>query len=209
MDPASIVGLTVATQQLLKCIYDVYSFGQSVYDAKEEINQLCSELLALRSALEHIRLNSDFTRRARSEIKKDAQLTVFSSSNFATPEFQEMVSSTEIILKELQARLELKPNRLKSSFQRLTWPLRGDVRRYVDQLERAKSWFVLATTSDNMYGSIKSLFWISATDTRREVCSVESLTEGFFPLTSGYNVRRVSKNSGILVFQVTALIHRY
>jgi hypothetical protein len=152
MDPISIISLTAAIQQLLSC---VYNYGQGVREAKKEINQLCSELLALKAALEHVQLNLGLN---RSIELGDAQ-SILSSSNFATPEFQSMVSSTDTLLKELLARLDLKSSRFKSSLQRLAWPLfRDDVKLYTERLERTKSWFVLATTSDSMYALLRITF---------------------------------------------------
>ena len=151
MDPASIIWLTAAIQQLLTCIYNMYSFGRSVRDAKKDINHLCSELLALKAALEHIQLNLNTGRNANpgSEEKFDA---ILSSPLLESSECNDMVSSTRNVVQDLLVKLESKPSRTMSSRQRITWPfVREDVMRYIGQIERAKGWFILATTSDNMY----------------------------------------------------------
>ena len=135
MDPASIIGLTAAIQQLLSC---VYSLGHGVYEAKREINQLCSEILELKAALEHIQLNTQLD---------DLQIgspkvphSILSSSNFTTPEFRAMLSSTNNIIQELLARFDQKPGRFRSSMHRLAWPFVKDgVKNYIDRLERSKS----------------------------------------------------------------------
>lgn len=152
MDPASITGLTAAIQQLLSCVYKLYTYGESVHEAKNEINQLCSELLALKAALEHVQLNLELSRSAELDLSGNVQ-SMLSSSNFATPEFEDMISSTESVIKELLTRLEVKPGRFRSSVQRLAWPLvrNNEVKRYLDRLDSAKKWFILATTSDNTY----------------------------------------------------------
>ena len=153
MDPASIIGLTAAIQQILT---SVYQFGHGVVESKKEINQLCSELLALKAALEHVHINLSFSRDTGSGMPSVAS-PLLSSQNLSTPEFTAMVSSAEAILKELLARLKTKSGMFKTSLQRLTWPLiKDDVMRYVERLHRLTSWFVLATTSDNMSVSLGS-----------------------------------------------------
>lgn len=147
MDPASIIGLTAAIQQIVKAIY---RFGHGVAESKKEINQLCSELLALKAALEHVQINLSFSHGPKSEAPNVAPQSLV-STNLSTPEFKAMISSAETILKELLARLDTKPGAFKASLQRLTWPLiKDDVQRYVERLHRLTSWFVLATTSDNL-----------------------------------------------------------
>ena len=81
--PAATIGLTAAIQQLLTT---VYQFGQGVREAKAEINPLCSELLALKAALDHVQLNLNAGLTGSFGAAEDAQLTL-SSSNFSTSEF--------------------------------------------------------------------------------------------------------------------------
>ena len=143
MDPASIVGLTAAIQQILTT---VYQFGKGVREARDEINHLCSELFALKAALEHVQLNMD-TRSPGT--CKDAQ-SILISSNMSTSEFSDMLSSTNSILSSLLTRLDCKPGKIKSALQRVSWPLlKDDVNRDIKRIERLKSFFVLSTTSDN------------------------------------------------------------
>lgn len=81
MDPASIIGLSAAIQQLLGSIF---KYGQGVREAKREINQLCGELLGLKAALEHVQLVSQF----HEDPDADGDSSPFSLSfNVATPEF--------------------------------------------------------------------------------------------------------------------------
>ncbi|KAL9608860.1 MAG: hypothetical protein Q9167_006325 [Letrouitia subvulpina] len=73
-------------------------------------------------------------------------------SNFSTPEFRQMISSTSTLIDELLARLQVKDGRFKSSLQRLTWPImKDDVKRYAAKVQRIASWFMLVTTSDNVW----------------------------------------------------------
>jgi len=145
MDPVSVIGISAAIQQLLSCIF---KYGQGVREAKREINQLCSELLGLKAAIEHVQLilqPSDVT-----DTTADVR-SILSSSMFATSEFHEMLSFTNDVLKQLLDRLETKTTRFQSSLQRLSWPLiKDDVKLYVERLERLKQWFILSMTSDNL-----------------------------------------------------------
>jgi len=145
MDPVSVIGISAAIQQLLSCIF---KYGQGVREAKREINQLCSEFLGLKAAIEHVQLilqPSDVT-----DTTADVR-SILSSSMFATSEFHEMLSFTNDVLKQFLDRLETKTTRFQSSLQRLSWPLiKDDVKLYVERLERSKQWFILSMTSDNL-----------------------------------------------------------
>lgn len=163
MDPASIIGLSAAIQQLLGCIF---RYGQGVREAKREINQLCSELLALKAALEHVQLLSQPGPLIEVNPSQVDQ-PLLSSSSFETPEFGEMLSFTKDVLKQLLDRVEIKPSRLKSSLQRFTWPLiKDDIKMYIDRLERSKQWFILATTTDNLMICRESYLRICSIDRR-------------------------------------------
>ena len=164
MDPASIVGLTVAIQQLIS-----YSFklGRAIHaagEAKRDISKLCSELLALKAALEHVQLDLDQDFSLESEVSKDESTTI-GPSIFATPEFKAMVSSTDEALKELLAKMDLKSGKFKSLKQKLSWVLfKDDVRDGIARLERAKGWFILATTTENS---------LICKETYVKICSVD------------------------------------
>ncbi len=147
MDPVSIIGLTAAIQQILVAVYNV---ADGVRESKDEINQLCSELLALKAALDHVQMNLSLISSDNSE-GSGMPSSVLTSPNLSSSEFKEMIASAEKIVKELLTPLGKNPNGLKASLQRLKWPfIKDDVKRYVERLHRLTSWFVLATTSDNM-----------------------------------------------------------
>ena len=147
MDPVSVIGLSAAIQQLLG---PIYKFGQGVYEARTEINLLCSELLALKAALEHIRLNIQLDSNQDVGTAGVAQ-RVLSSSNFATPEFEGMLLFTKDVLNKLQGKLDVKSGPFKSSKRAVKWIfLKDGIKRDIERLERSKRWFILATTSDNL-----------------------------------------------------------
>ncbi len=147
MDPASIIGLSAAIQQILSSIY---KFGKGVYESKTEINLLCSELLALKAALEHIQLNLQLDSNQDVDTTEVSQ-RMLSSSNFATPEFEKMLSFTKDVLNKLQAKLDVKSGPFQSSIRAVKWSLLKDsIKLDIERLERSKRWFILATTSDNL-----------------------------------------------------------
>lgn len=145
MDPVSITGLILSAQQLISYIF---AYGAGVKDSGEEIGQLCSELFALKAALEHVQMNAD------ANIALDEPQGVapaFSSPLFETKEFSSMVSTTDTLLKVLIGRFPTDPGRLKSAWRKLTWPLKkDDIQQSIQRLERLKMFFVMATTTDNM-----------------------------------------------------------
>ena len=155
MDPTTIIGVTAAIQQLLNCIF---KYSQGVREAKTEINALCSELLGRRAALSHVHFIAGLDDKS-DEITQEGKGSL-SSTMFDTPQFHEMLLSTKIILQELLSQLEIKHDLFRSSMQRLRWPLiKSDVRKYVERLERCKSWIVLVTTSDNLWALSPMPLW--------------------------------------------------
>lgn len=111
---------------------------------------LCSELLALKAALEHIQLNLRLKSATDPDSAEDAQ-RILASSSLTTPEFEKMLLSTNDILTQLHAKLDVKPGPFRTSLRMLKWPLvKSDVTLYIARLERSKRWFILATTSDNL-----------------------------------------------------------
>ena len=167
MDPVTIIGVIASIQQILQA---VYRYGSSVKEAKTEINQLCSELLALKAALEHVQLNSNLDKLGAGMenlgLAKEAQ-EILSTSNFNTPEFGQMLLSTSHIVRDLLSRLQQRPGKFNVAKQRLMWHIvREDIKRDVDRLNRMKSFFILATTSDNTILCRESYLKICAIDAR-------------------------------------------
>ena len=180
MDPVSIIGVVAAIQQLL---LSVYSYGQGVRECKNEINALCSELLALKSPLEHIQLNFDvgFLTTDNSqdiesdELLRDAQAAL-SSSMISSVEFQQMLQNADDAVQEILERLSIRPGKLKSSLRKLVWPLnKVEIKRRIEHFDRLKSWFILATTTDNYAMCRESYLKICSIDMRSQ--RQESLQE--------------------------------
>ena len=145
MDPVSVIvtisGLAVTIEQIVAAIY---RYGKGVNDSKKEMNQLCSELFALKGALEHVRLNLQ-------NAEASSPPGSLSVPIIGTMEFSSMVVTTESALTDLLKRLEKPQGRINTALNRLTWPLRkDDIRDETQRLDRLKLYFILATTTDNL-----------------------------------------------------------
>jgi hypothetical protein len=146
MDPVSITSLVVAISQIIS---SVYSYGKGLRAAPKEINHLCCELFALKAALEHVKWNVD----GCGELDNDADGSdcPLSPSAFKSGEFREVVLIAESFLNDLLLRLENTPGHLRPAVNRLTCPMKsGDIKDSIARLQRLKSYFILATTADNM-----------------------------------------------------------
>ena len=147
MDPlsacATIAGLAVAIEQIVAAIYQ---YGKGVKDSKKEISRLCSELFALKGALEHVRTNLQDAGAS----SMSAPASLFSPIT-TTKEFINMLDTTKSALADLFQRLEKPHGRITTALNRLMWPLKkDDVRNETQRLERLKSYFILAATTDNV-----------------------------------------------------------
>ena len=145
MDPVTAIGLVASLQQL---IIGAWSVGQDAAHAKDEMRRLSIELSALKATLEHIQLILSYSKQDDDAEDGDS---VLKTTNYSTPEFAEMLRSTEEVLSKLRDRLQPKTHGIKKAWQRLTWHFeKSEVEEYMKRLERAKSWFTLASTSDNV-----------------------------------------------------------
>ena len=145
MDPVSVIatisGLAITIEQIVAAIY---RYGKGVNDAKKEMSQLCSELFALKGALEHVRLNLQ-------NAEASSAPGLLSVPIIGTMEFSNMVDTTESALTDLLKRLEKPQGRINTALNRWTWPLKkDDIRDETQRLDRLKLYFILATTTDNL-----------------------------------------------------------
>lgn len=153
MDPFSIsvgvLGLIGTIQGLIKM---TYTFGKEASEAKKEIRMLCSELFALKGALECAKMNVDISLDATANTGEQMNSqSVFSSKMFGTREFRDMVEATQTLLAELTIRFTKMQERGSSLKTSLKWPfIKDEVEESIRRLERLKFYFVLATTSENL-----------------------------------------------------------
>jgi hypothetical protein len=148
MDPASVAGLIVLAGQIANAIY---KYGQRIRNAQKEIDQLCIDLFALKGTLEHVRLHIESCKLMEDVDESSSSTLSITSQIFVTDEFNAMLSSTDVLLKDLYKLLDRDSDRKRAAVQRLIWPLtKGEIQDYVGQLEKLKSYFILAITSDNL-----------------------------------------------------------
>ena len=149
MDPlsvtASITGIVLTVESIVSAIY---KYAKGIKEARADIRQLCSELFGLKAALEHVRMSAQFFLEPE---KSAEQPQIFSTSLLQSSQFGDMLSTAKSMLDDLLKRLTKNPGRVNSILTSTVWPLKqDDINKYLVRLERFKSYFVLATTTDNM-----------------------------------------------------------
>jgi hypothetical protein len=140
MDPASIIGLTAATGQVLQAIYQ---YGDGVLDCKLEVARLRAELYGIKAAL--------------SQIEQDlAYLTTnpggsLASPNLTSPESRQILVEARNLLVPLARSLDGDISSSRRLARKLAWPLkRKEVVALSTHLERFKTYFILAATNDTL-----------------------------------------------------------
>ena len=117
MDPitvsATISSLIIAVEQIVVVIH---KYGSRVKGAKKEINRLCSELFALKAALEHVRMNLE------NADDQPRSYSAFYSPLVRTDEFRSTLSTTESLIKDLTTRFEGAPGHVNAAMHSLAWP---------------------------------------------------------------------------------------
>jgi hypothetical protein len=159
MDPASVAGLIVLAGQIANSIYQ---YGNDVRNARREIDQLCVDLFALKGTLEHVRLHIESCKLIDDDVDSSSTFTL-PSQIFRTDEFDGMLSSTDALLRDLYGVLNKTRDRKRNIMQHLTWPFtKKEMQEYTDRLEKMKSYFILAITSDNLEVSKQIFFEVHA-----------------------------------------------
>ena len=139
-DPISVTGLVIAIGGLVQALVNHASY---VKDAKKEIQELTTELFALKGVLEHIECQ-----------QKAASADVGPSqpSKYSSQEFLRMLESTGELLEALSKRLKPAQSRFGQSVQRMTWSFKRDeVQKQISRVERVKTWLVIVMTADNVW----------------------------------------------------------
>ncbi|MCJ1329687.1 hypothetical protein MMC10_006367 [Thelotrema lepadinum] len=150
MDPGTAIGLALSVQQLLKSLLE---YSQDIKNAKKEVRQLSAELSMLKAVLEQVKMILD---PAQEVDGMDEGSPILLTPNLGTDEFRQMIVTTESLLEELQSLLqpeEKDPSRfqmVKKAIQRARWSFdKKEAEDYLKRVERAKTWFILALTSDD------------------------------------------------------------
>ncbi|KKY18449.1 putative ankyrin repeat protein [Phaeomoniella chlamydospora] len=147
MDPASVLSLVTAISQIIKVLYKV---GTGIKDAAKEIDQLSSELFALKGAFEHVASNLE-VRQDMSCQDLDAD-TAFTTPLLQTDDSAKMMAKANEIIRDLHRYLTPSgSSKFSGAMDQIRWVLRKDeLQEYSRRLERIKSYFLLVTTSNNL-----------------------------------------------------------
>lgn len=138
-DPLSVIGLVVSLQDITT---SVYKYRKHVRESKNEILALWSELLAFKGVLEQVAALQDMA-----EYDQDGMdaMVLLQSNNF-----KNMLESTRTFVDGLAEGL-VKTKRRDQLMQIVKWPFtRDEMKDHRRGLERVKTWFILALTSDNV-----------------------------------------------------------
>lgn len=150
MDPASVIGILGVIGQLITTIY---AYGDGVAGHKAEVAQLRAELFGLQAVFNQIQADYKQNENQSSEDPPsyDVATSPFLSPALASPETGEMLRETASTLEGLAESLKLGGTTISKISRQFLWPLRRErVLDLVNHLERLKSYFILAITSDNL-----------------------------------------------------------
>ncbi|ENH64044.1 Putative ZDHHC-type palmitoyltransferase 6 [Fusarium oxysporum f. sp. cubense race 1] len=134
VDPISIIGLV---GQISDLIQRAYNYGKAVHDAQSDMRKLYTELLGLKGVLEQL------------EKLDIASAEPHIADLIRSKEFRKTLSSTS----ELVGRLVENLNKKQTSSRRVNaflWPwVKDDVKADIQDLERAKTWFIVMMMAEN------------------------------------------------------------
>lgn len=134
----------VCIAEIVKCLYGYIS---SVKEAKDDIRKLTQELFALKGAVEYIDLHE-------THLDKTMRTQV-----------DGMLEMTQEALQDIQRRIGKPPvSGLAKVGRSLAWPFKsGEIKKYVNTIERAKTWFIMVILKDTsettlaVYDEVKAL----------------------------------------------------
>lgn len=135
-DPMSIAGLII---QLIGTAKQVYDFGNSVKNARQDIQDLFGELFALKAVVEQIRVDNG---------------SLANDKLYITPQdgpLNNTWSYTRDLLTEILDDLVKRASRGQSPLKHLGWPgKRSELREKITKLERLKTYFILVLVNDQV-----------------------------------------------------------
>lgn len=142
MDPASIAGAIVTIAEV---IHFVYKFSKDVHESKKEIARLRSELFGLKATFEHMERDSE-------QMVESRKVRGFEDDDDFSPllrseETRLMFNSATSLVQEIGKKLRKVSEGRRG---RLRWVIgKSEILEYIQKLERHKSYFVLALTTDD------------------------------------------------------------
>ncbi|KAJ4147548.1 hypothetical protein LMH87_002060 [Akanthomyces muscarius] len=141
MDPASVIGVIGVVAQITQAIF---VYGDAVSGCKAEVAQLRCELFGMHAALTQMEQDLEL-------ITKYSSTHIVASPNLYSPECQEMLNETRLVLEKLADTLKVGASRSENITKKLLWPLkRPHVQALATHLERLKTFFILAVTRDGL-----------------------------------------------------------
>ncbi|KAM3427845.1 hypothetical protein MY4824_009198 [Beauveria thailandica] len=141
MELASVIRVIDVVTEVTQAIY---VYGNGIKECRTEVAQLRCELFGMQAALTQMEQDLKFMQENRS--------THFvTSSNLQSPQCQDMLDETHLVLGKLAETLRTGPSRTRQLTTKLTWPLkRPQVQALATHLERLKTFFILAVTRDSL-----------------------------------------------------------
>ena len=140
MNPDSLLGIITVIGQITQAIY---TYGDAVLEYKTDVARLRSVLFGMQAALTQIEQDLAL-------VREDGTHTL-ASPNLLSAETGRMLDETGEILRQLAETLKPEYSKTKERLKRLVWPLKkSQVQELVTQLERLKSFFILAATNDTL-----------------------------------------------------------
>ncbi|KAF2188023.1 hypothetical protein K469DRAFT_685351 [Zopfia rhizophila CBS 207.26] len=138
-EPLSVIGVVLAIPAVIKLLL---GYCSDTKGAKKDIQGHITELFTLKGILEHIKNQQDTFH---------AGPIPSMPPKYASKEFLQVLAATNQILQSLQMSLEPKQSCFGQSVQRMTWTFKkGEVEEQFRRLERAKTWFIVMMTADNL-----------------------------------------------------------
>lgn len=160
MDPANVIGIIGVIGQIIKTTYE---YGDGVLECKTEVARLRAELFGMQAALNQIERDLSST--------SENDLGPLASTNLKSQESCQVLEEARALLEPLAESLKEGISRTDRLTKRLAWPFkRQHVQDIASHLERFKTYFILAATTDTLQATRDT-----AESLRRLHVSIESL----------------------------------
>ncbi|KAL9052646.1 MAG: hypothetical protein Q9162_005273 [Coniocarpon cinnabarinum] len=154
MDAGSILGVVAIAGQVIR---NVYAYGSAINKHQSEVSRLRCELFGLQAALKQI--NSDLGYGQQTIVPSGSLPLPVTKQGISVPSIltssasRAVLSEAHGVLKDLDARLCVGlRHKDRLGIGRLLWPLRReDILNLVGHLERFKTYFIMAATTNTTF----------------------------------------------------------
>ncbi|KAL9037525.1 MAG: hypothetical protein Q9214_005666, partial [Letrouitia sp. 1 TL-2023] len=128
----------------------LYNYVTSVREAQNDIQRLSNEIFGLMGVLEHLKLQQGYY--AEVKVLDLEEMPNNLDQNTMTKVLHDHLA----LLQELYDHLTRHRSHLQAKIQRLVWPLKDkDTEKYLQRLERTKSYFILSLVTDQQCVRVK------------------------------------------------------